>query len=278
VTEMSAEQLHKLAECHLRDFVRTIHNLVVIDGVKFDLIIGPGNSGLVMLKITELIFDHCKWKFPPQLKLPIQRYMKGTDGELHNNISLMPCAKEQMHGISSLTNVLFVDDEMGKGTTVKASLALMRAAANSKLLKLSYEQNHCHIVVELRDWPLSFGIPVVRPFIHHFATMSNLHRNKVIVNYLRPPAILDDIEKFLKSLDTDNEKFGDKCLNIALGTQSKVYDHNLDVPPVFTEQLNEKAKAKLPGLDDIRANFRDYLSELIKEALDTASKSKDNKY
>ena len=267
MTEMSAEQLHKLAECHLKDFVRAIYNLVAIDGVKFDLIIGAGNSGLVMLKVTELIFEHCKWELPPQLRLPIQRYVKGTDGELYKNISLMPCAKEQIRGISSLTKVLFVDDEMGKGITIKTSLALTLGAADSEALipKWPDTENHCHIVVELKGWPASFDIPVIRPFIHHFATRSTLDHYKVIVNRFRPPHILDDIKKF-----------DDKCLNIALGVPSKVYDCNSNFPPAFTEELNEKAKAEIPNLVDIRNKLRDYLNNLIERALDTASSSKDN--
>lgn len=273
--EMSPEQLHKLAECHLKDFVKVIYNLVAIDDVKFDLVIGAGNSGLVMQKVAELVFEHCEWNFPPQLELPIQRHINGNNGELYDNTPIVFYAEKQMHYISNLTNVLFVDDELGKGTTARTSLALMLRATSPNLLT---EKIHCHIVVELRGWPECFSIPSVRPFIHHYPKMSSIHKYKVIVNNLRPPTVLDDIVKLLKSLNMDHEKYDDKCLNVALGIQSKVYDPKSSEPPKFTNDLNEKATAEIVGLDSIRNEFRSYLDFLIKEALSEASKAKDKIY
>lgn len=124
----------KEAEEILKRYIVLLYKLVVIEGNKFDLIVGAGDSGAFMAKIGELFYRQIKKIPPPIIYIPLLRYIEPgvADGVYFDNSVLLPQIKKQINSLSNFKNVLFVDDEIRKGHAAKSCIELILAALPKK--------------------------------------------------------------------------------------------------------------------------------------------------
>src|SRR5689334_15222725 len=113
---------------HFKSFVATIYYLIYEKDLKFDLVIGSGNTGILCAKFTELVYKKIEKEVPPILQIPVLRYKGEEKSEnLFDNSVLFPDLEEFLHtnNIKKLDKVLFVDDEIYAGNALSAVMQLL---------------------------------------------------------------------------------------------------------------------------------------------------------
>lgn len=115
-----------LAENYLRSFTGTISRLLASEKIHYDLIIASGNSGLAVTEFTKIIYSKLKIAPPPALALPIMRFINEDNRKRFDNSVLYPQVSKTLQNIDkNISSILFVDDEIRYGSTVKNSLKLI---------------------------------------------------------------------------------------------------------------------------------------------------------
>lgn len=136
---------------NLDGLVRIITNLVRDNKISFDLLIGSGDTGIAMVKLTEMILSEINVPIPTKLVIPYYRFVEKHMGEgesFQGNSILLPEIKDQLKDIKNIQNILFVDDEIGKGRTIKGIVELIFQAKG----ELSQKRINLYIVAEDRSY------------------------------------------------------------------------------------------------------------------------------
>lgn len=136
----------KLAKKSIERFSARLFSLLEMQD--FDLIVAPGNSGLMMSEIVKLVYEQCNKKLPELLVIPVYR-----DGTEHN----------QRFEIKKVSEVLFVDDEIMTGTSAKECIkAIIRSFPQSSHINVT-------IVAENMFFEWHHRIPGVSVYFYPFA-------------------------------------------------------------------------------------------------------------
>lgn len=106
----------EIANSRIELFAASIFRQLNEYGNEFDLITSAGNSGLFMVEITKLVYNTLGISMPQTLILPIYRFK--NDGTLNSNVHLVKNIRSSLTRID-IKKVLFVDDEIMRGTSVK---------------------------------------------------------------------------------------------------------------------------------------------------------------
>lgn len=177
----------ELAESRIKMFVASLCRQLTDSNEGYDLIIGPGNSGLFMTKITEITYKQLNIKTPPILNLPIYRFKE--DGKtLNDNSFLVPLVREKIQNLNSIKNILFVDDEIMRGLTANECFNL--------ILQANPNINHFNatIIAENHFFEWHYKIPQVSiRFFAYSPLIQNLNGN---IGYFMP----EDLFKVISSL------------------------------------------------------------------------------
>lgn len=123
------ERRRELAKSRIKMFTAAICRQLIDFKEEYDLVVGAGNSGLFMAKITAMVFEHLNIKAPLVLNLPINRF-KEDGSTLHDNSFLITQVKEKLRDMR-VSNILFVDDEIMRGLTAKECFQLILEANSS---------------------------------------------------------------------------------------------------------------------------------------------------
>src|SRR5476651_1905582 len=110
-------------ENSLKTFLQTLHKVSILNNKKFDLILGAGDSGQVMIAITKIFYDYFHLPFPKNIVFPVYRYKKYSKRKLFDNSSIKDdYLKKEIP--AEIDSILFVDDEIENGVAAKATLDL----------------------------------------------------------------------------------------------------------------------------------------------------------
>lgn len=140
--------LKYLSEIRIKYFAAVITRLLITEQINFDVVLGGGNSGLYMLKLTELVYDALGLPRPRFVCLPVVRNKRDPETKVESpfdNSVLLPEAKRQLEGIKEIKNILFVDDEIMAGTTSRSSIELVLKAVYGDLTNV---HTNCAVVAE----------------------------------------------------------------------------------------------------------------------------------
>lgn len=119
---------HLLAISRLQRLAATLYHLLVERGERYQILLTAGNSGLYVREFCQIIYRQLNIELPVLLSLPIHRF--NQHGGLYDNISLLQETKRQVGSLTRFNRVLFVDDEIKRGTTAQACFdLLLRAVA-----------------------------------------------------------------------------------------------------------------------------------------------------
>jgi len=245
--------MEDLARGEFKQFVSAIHRLIIVDNILFDIILVSGNTGLVMARLTQMVYWHLGISPPSVLKSYLTRYVYDKSGKetLFDNSLLLLDIKNQLidYNIKTPKKVLFVDDEIGSGITARLCLNLLVSALDKKVEKIDY-----YIVAKdmgFSGFQTSGDIKIFfLPFAHDY-----VGSNHVVLKII-PEEILTTLIK--GGID---ERIS---LNVLLDLPSRDWNDPLSG---FTYRLNQKAKNVIPTLNIIKADVEMLLSQLIGEAL-----------
>ncbi len=271
--EYHPEEWEYLYGSHLRSYAaRNFKGLVAIlyfllkeEGQRFDCILAAGDSGLAMAQFVELIYNVLDSPVPKKVVLPIKRYkdpeMLWSDNpkDFHDNSVLLPQLKRHLNEISHIKSILYIDDEISiLGISVKACISL--------LLKVLPQEQKPTVTIVAENQGLQWKTtdPDVNVNFYSFCTsVDNLYG---VIFYLLPASLR---EKFAELPELNRDiKF---VVNILLGLPIKKADNNKQE---FSFEVYEMVKQKIPDLEQLQKQFRDYLDSLIAQGIDEYKQKK----
>lgn len=242
----------ELAESRIKMFVASICRQLVDFNENYDLVLGAGNSGLFMTKITEMTYEHLNIKTPLILNLPIYRFKE--DGTTPNNNSfLAQQVKEKIQNLNSISNILFVDDEIMRALTAKECFNL--------ILQANTNINHFNatIIAENHFFEWHYKIPKVS--ISFFAYSPLIQGFNGNIGYFIP----EDLYKEVSSLISEAVSYN-HAMAIVIGGALKRKDNNGN--PHFDFAVEASLKNKITNYEDKKSSLMNKLQELVREGVE----------
>jgi hypothetical protein len=227
----------------------------------FDLILAPGNSGLMMAKITELVYNQLKIKIPPIIKIPVYlRDVKGKRIPFDNSV-LVPDVKNQIKNVKDIETVLLVDDELSEKDpkTVRECIKLIQKAGETKLS----EKLTIFIVAEGQKGKLSkvksLGCNIwYFPFAKQtkeWAGVSNF------VSYGIPWNIQKEVRKFY----SDEKLSASEIFCSLLGEPTREKGKLKKGKPYFSYKWTALLKRKIKNFKNLQKEFENHIKSLVIE-------------
>lgn len=261
---LSKEYIKPLAYINLNRLGATLFHLLVEKRQKFDLLLGAGNSGVVLAHITELFYELINQSPPLRLNIPIQRYKKLPEikENLFDNSILLSDLRKQLSGfhpeLDSKLKVLFVDDEIWRGQcSYFASQLILQAISDFKILNLN-------IVAEDHG----YHIPKTNPQLHiSFYSFAKL--KKGLNNITLYCAI--DYEKTIRQALKDQSIGDHNFINILLNEPIKTFN---GIGPVFTFQYHQLASERVSILQKVQKKTIIRIKRLLKNGINEYKKGR----
>ncbi len=235
-------EMRKFAENHLKLFFSELDELIVKKKIKFDLILGAGNSGVGMIKLVKIFYRERKLKCPKTLNVPFYRSWHDIDRNY-----LLEKVKYQLKN-KKIRKVLFVDDEIGSGETFKSVANMVVDALKSK------SEIEFYILAETKRMKKTFRIKNSKVKFIPFTERIERGVYNVISKCIPNKINLEINKARLEKLDSF-EKF-----NILLNEPVKSLRNK---KPYFSMKLNKIANEKIPGIKRMRKKFRKYIESFI---------------
>jgi hypothetical protein len=233
----------------LEAYVKELQSLLGEDKNQYDLLVGGGDSGQIVVKLAKLVYEHLGLECPPALLLPTFRHSDYEETIPLDN-SQLP-TPEGFDG-SVIQNVLFLDDEVGSGSTAKGTLQWLRLHAP--------HLNKYTIVAEDGGFVWDEEVPDVT--VEFVSTKKQRENVFNAISYIIP----SDFEKPVQEALADTPDLNDKqVMCVLLGLPTKEFN---DSRPHFTNALYEIAKAKLPNLGSLQAGYQDYFAKQVSSILE----------
>lgn len=254
----------KFGAIRLKRFVGMIYKLLQEEQKHFDVLLVGGNSGLMMGRITQEIFDKLNVKRPPLIAIPFVKCKPEREGSIRNFIGIFQDEiRDQIGNINfkDFKNVLFVDDEIGDGCTADVCMEALLKATGTDSKLVNY-----YIVAEDHGFKAS-NIKSVNAIYYPFAR-KNIDVNNII-SYCIPAVIDQQIRKVLPN-DLYHAK---RRFNVLLDLPSR------DKKQLFSNynyQLNEKVRQNISNIEELKTDFQIFLSKLISNGIEEYKKGKIN--
>lgn len=248
----------KLGTGRFANFCHAVRQLVQTEAVHIDLIVAAGNTGQSMARFTVLIYEALGLPVPPVMDAPFYRYYPGHQENPSWAFSgevLKPHIIEQLQKLSGpVVNVLFVDDEIGSGTTAIGMLGLLNGAIHDLNLP---RIEHYYIVAEDQGFRPPKALPEIlfRPYDRETEGLNN------VIFFANPYELEQPVAKALG----DDPPFPFHLrTNILLGLPIKDFNNG---QPIFTDAFLRQAQAKIPNLVELQAAYLQFLRDRIARAL-----------
>lgn len=242
----------ELAESRIKMFVASICRQLVYFNEKYEIVLGAGNSGLFMTRITQMAYEYLNIKAPLILNLPIYRFKE--DGKTPNNNSfLAQQVKEKLQNLDSINNILFVDDEIMRALTAKECFNLI-LQANPSISRLNTT-----IVAENHFFEWHYKIPKVSiSFFAYSPLIQGLNGN---IGYLIPEDLYKEVSSLISEVVSYNH-----VMAIVVGGALKKKDN--DGNPYFDFAVEASLRNKIINYEDKKSSLMNHLQELVKEGIE----------
>lgn len=248
----------KLGKQRFCNFCRAIKKLIQEKNLDFDLLVAAGNSGQSLAKFTELIFQELNQEAPPKLLIPFFRYFPGyrdDPGKIFDSNIFLPEVIQQVKNINrGITNVLFVDDEIGLGLTATNIFSLLNQALSE--IGKPKVKDYC-IVAEDQGFRVPRESPEIKFVPYDFETDGY---NNVIF-FINPWQLERPI------IDTlgEDDKFPFHCrTNILLGLPIKDFNYGR---PIYTDRFQKIAEGQISNLRELQKKYLAFIRQSIKDCL-----------
>lgn len=242
--------LGKLGEDSLLQFIKTFKRLLVNDKRRFDLVVGAGDSGQLMVYITRLVYEMLKINMPQTIVAPIYRHADEAETILFDNSQL--AADYSDISVSNVQNILFVDDEIGSGNATKGMLDLL-----IKLIKKSGKVLTYTIIAEDGGFDLK-SIQIQNVKIEFISPKTRAENVFNAISYIIPAEYEQPIKNALQYEIKDlNSK---QVMNILLNLPIKEFNNG---KPRFTFQMHEMAKKLISNLPKLQEGYRSHLKTQV---------------
>lgn len=231
-----------LAKSRIKMFAAALCRQLTEENEKFDLIIAAGNSGLFMAAITKIVYKSLGVELPQLITLPIYRFESEEKGKIG-----------KLTHIPKEANILFVDDEIMRGITVKTAVELiLNDFTDMRSLR-------CVIIAENHFFEWHFHIPKVS--INFFAYSRLIQGLNGNIGYFIPKDLFDQIASLIGDVKSYNH-----AMAIALGGALKRKNNN--GIPFYDTSVEEICKQNIAGYEATKASLVNELKELVSKAVE----------
>ncbi|MBD3365922.1 hypothetical protein GF360_01110 [candidate division WWE3 bacterium] len=263
---MKMDSLEKLAKVRLKRTIATLYKLINDEKVHLDIILAGGNSGIMCAHIAHIFYNHIAQQPPEIIRIPFVRYKpnkKEIPQNRWDNSILKYAVKNQIkeHNIESFKNILFIDTEIGTGTTSENCLKLLLEVIEYReKQELTY-----YIIAENFDFEL-------------FETPSNI---KV---HFRPPAqgieglyevvtniLPEKTERLMREVFPKPPYEKQHLINVLMDLPSRSKENPLEG---FNLKNNYVAQKRIDNLKTLKGQFNKNLASLIEEAVEEYKEGK----
>lgn len=241
-----------LAKSRIKMFVASIYRQLVDFNEKYDIVLGAGNSGLFMTKITQMTYKYLNIKTPFILNLPIYRFEE--DGKTpSNNSFLAQQVKEKLQNLDSINSILFVDDEIMRALTAKECFNLiLQSYPNINRLDTT-------IIAENHFFEWHYKIPKVSiSFFAYSPLIQGLNGN---IGYFIPEDLYGDVSSLINGVTSHNH-----AMAIVIGGALKKKDNNGN--PYFDFAVESSLKSKITDYDNKKSSLMNKLQELVRKSVE----------
>lgn len=262
------EALEYWARRNLKRLIALIYYLIVEKNVKFDILIGAGDSGISLVKIAEMVYQYIELESPLILNLPIIRWepkwlnYHGQDTKLFDNSIFIPQIKDKVDSLNKIENILIIDDEITNGTAVKSAVTILLDAADKDKISPNLKLT---IVAEDQGFKTdNYWDRVITEFYTFDVNETEVNN---VLSYIVPWRM----EEKIKEQFSDKEVSSKVRLNSLLGLPSKEFERFEEYiieKPVFTNSLENKIKNKIPDFTNMQTEFQKLTMQWIKEAIE----------
>lgn len=240
---------YKLAKSRIKMFAASLARQLLENQEKFDAILSSGNSGLFMAEIAKLVYQKLAIDCPKIITLPIFRFEENKDLEIGH----------QLDNLSTKPNILFIDDEIMSGLTVKKVLELI-LAKKTKLQTL-----RCVILAENHFFEWHYNLPKVSVnFFAYSRLIQGLNGN---IAHFVPEKLYQKISSTIEGVTSYNH-----AMAIVLGGALK--SKNAEDRPFFNIEVDQICVEKIDGYSKQKKLLIKELEELVAESLKSYSQNK----
>lgn len=229
---------HEIAVDRIERLAAMIYKQTKDRDEKFDLIISPGNSGLFVAEIVSMIYSFLDINCPETHVIPVYR------DETDNDIEIDVKTKE-------IKNVLFVDDEIMTGTSLKHCILSLIPQANSSHIDMV-------VVTENMFFEWHNRIPGVSVYFYPYArSIPGIGNNmSFLIN-----------KKDFKRISKIVPVIGEEKQVMALLLSGKVKDKDNDGKWYFDETVETKVSKRLTDYPMIKRHLVDEINIYIKSGI-----------
>lgn len=253
------DELADLARTSLRLFAQTIAQLS--SGEPFDLLVGPGDSGAAMLRLTTWVYELQGRPVPPAVAIPLVRYNTQDDaseGNRFDNRVLLPELKSQLASVSGgIERILFVDDEVEVGMAVKATAELL-----SEAIVVPRAGEPITLVVVAEDHGFEGLAPEHARALGLDLQFRPFRRGTKGVYHVLPHLVPSEARAAIAQALWPESISPKKCFNLLLGLPTK---HLRDKEPEFSYRYNELVRERVPGFGDMERCFAAEVREILRQ-------------
>lgn len=230
---------YDVAVDRLERFAAMIYKQVSERKEEFDLIVAPGNSGLFMAEITRMVYDQLDLECPEIYVVPVYR-----DGTKNGSYPLIKS--------KSVSKVLFVDDEIMTGTSLKHCILSLLPVANSSHIDFV-------VVTENMFFEWHNRIPGVSIYFYPYGrTIHGLANN---ISFMLNNKDFRSISKIVPVI-------GEKKQVMAMLLSGKVKDKDADGKWYFDSTVETKVSRRLPNYHLIKRHLVDDINVYIKSGIE----------
>lgn len=207
----------------------------------YDLLIFCGDSGQIMSKLVATYHSLMKTEAPEYIQLPIYRDAEVSHDQLIEFIR--KCSLKARY-----TNILFVDDEIYKGSTLSKAIDLIHQSGKID------EETKISLIAEDQGFNINkFNYPVI---FHSYA--SELDGLNNIISYCVPI----HLQKQIREIYPDDEFNSKKMFCLLANLPIK----NIKIGnPFWDFAFYEALKSHLPNLPELQNEFEFHLENMMKD-------------
>lgn len=250
----------ELAKSRIKMFVAALERQLIDNKEDFDLIIAAGNSGLYMQLIAKMVYERLRIKLPKIITLPIIRFqeVKGKIS-LDDNSSLRSYLSGKLNDPPTSPNILFIDDEIMMGLTVKIALELI-LSENPNLDSL-----RCTIIAENHFFEWHHRIPKVS--INFFAYSRLIQGLNGNIGYFIPEDLYSHITSLIKDVASYNH-----AMSVVIGGALK--RKNEQGVLFYDTSVHKVCAENIANYNEIKASLLKELEYLVGEAVEKYKEKK----
>jgi hypothetical protein len=236
----------KLAHNSLNSFVATVQK--AIKSSDYDLILAGGDSGSIMAWITEVIYTELGKVAPQKIVLPSYRHSDDAETILFDNRIFK---SDITLSITNPKRILFVDDEIGEGNTIRGVLSVLAEVITSRPKVTLIAENEDFDPSLVEGWEVEHLIPQMRA-----EGVFNA------ISYITPARFEDPVKLLLAPLIHNlNDK---NVMATLLNLPIKQWN---DGQPEFSWRYRDLCLEKLAGFAETQTEYQAYLKGLIHEQI-----------